>query len=49
MKNATRGQAGTGAQVTATGRAVLSLYGGMKADARRAAEGRWRRLERFRS
>ena len=41
------GAAHGGAEVTATGREVLSLYGEMEAEARRAAEGRWRRLKRL--
>ena len=41
------GAAHGGAQVTATGGEVLALYAQMQAEARRAVEGRWRRLKRL--
>ena len=43
-----RGGAGHGgASLTATGEQVLALYREMEAEALRAAEARWKRLERF--
>ena len=43
-----RGGAGHGgARLTELGEEVLALYGEMEAEARRALEGRWRRLKRL--
>jgi molybdate transport system regulatory protein len=43
-----RGGAGRGgARVTELGGEVLALYGEMEAEARRALDGRWRRLKRL--
>jgi molybdate transport system regulatory protein len=41
------GAAHGGARLTERGGEVLALYGEMEAEARRAVEGRWRRLKRL--